>query len=79
LLAQLAAVGGALAGSPGPTVQTLAWRDRALDLQMTASSTDAFARFAQAIAARGLAADVASTQPTDQGVQARVRIHAGAT
>jgi len=77
LLAQLAAVGGALAGSPGPTVQSLAWRDRALELQMTAASTDAFARFAQALAARGLAADVAATQPADQGVQARVRIQSG--
>ncbi|MGQ0428594.1 MAG: type II secretion system protein GspL [Gammaproteobacteria bacterium] len=77
LLAQLAAVGGALAGSPGPTVDSLGWRNRSLELQMTAASTDAFARFAQAIAARGLTANVASTLPTDRGVQAQVRISPG--
>ncbi|MGQ0384465.1 MAG: type II secretion system protein GspL [Gammaproteobacteria bacterium] len=77
LLAQLAAVGGALAGSPGPTVESLGWRDRSLELQMTAPDTDAFAGFAQAIAARGLSADVTSAMPTDKGVQAQVRIRSG--
>lgn len=76
LLAVLAAVGGALAGSPGPSVESLGWRDRALELQMAAPDTDSFARFSQAIAARGLAADVASAMPTDKGVQAQVRVSA---
>jgi type II secretion system protein L len=76
LLAVLAAVGGALAGGPGPTVESLGWRDRALELQMAAPNSESFARFSQAIAARGLAADVASTLPTDKGIQAQVRISA---
>ncbi len=78
LLAQLAAVGGALAGAPGPAVESLGWRDRALELQITAPDTDALTRFAQALGARGLAADVASTTRDEQGVQARIRIAAGA-
>ncbi len=77
LLAQLAAVGGALAGAPGPTVESLGWRDKSLELQLLAPNTDALARFAQAISARGLSADVASTTPGEKGVQARVRIAAG--
>jgi general secretion pathway protein L len=76
LLAVLAAVGGALAGSPGPSVESLGWRDRSLELQMAAPNTDSFARFSQAITARGLAADVASAVPTDRGVQAQVRVSA---
>jgi type II secretory pathway component PulL len=76
LLAVLAAVGGALAGSPGPSVESLGWRDRSLELQMAAPNTDSFARFSQAITARGLAADVASAVPTDKGVQAQVRVSA---
>lgn len=77
LLAQLAAVGGALAGAPGPTVESLGWRDRSLELQMLAPNTDALTRFAQALNARGLTADVASTTPSEKGVQAQVRIAVG--
>lgn len=77
LLAQLAAVGGALAGAPGPTVESLGWRDRSLELQMQAPNTDALTRFAQALNARGLTADVASTAPSEAGVQAQVRIAVG--
>lgn len=76
LLAVLAAVGGALAGAPGSTVESLGWRDRSLELQLAAPNTDAFARFSQAMAARGLGADVASALPTDKGVLAQVRIRA---
>ncbi len=78
LLAQLAAVGGALAGAPGPTVESLGWRERSLELQLQAPDTEALARFAQALTARGLSADVASTTPVEQGVQAQIRIAAGA-
>lgn len=77
LLAQLAAVGGALAGAPGPTIESLGWRDRSLELQMLAPNTDALRRFAQALSARGLTADVASTTPAENGVQAQVRIATG--
>jgi len=77
LLAQLAAVGGALAGAPGPRLESLGWRDRSLELQMLAPNTDSIARFAQGITARGLTADVASTTNSEKGVQAQVRIAAG--
>jgi len=77
LLAQLAAVGGALAGSPGPTLESLGWRDRSLELQMVAPNTDSLTRFAQALNARGLSADVASTTQGEKGIQAQVRIATG--
>ena len=78
LLAQLAAVGGALAGSPGPRVESLGWRDHALELGLVAPDTDSIARFAQGIAERGLAADVASTSQAEEGIRAQVRIGAEA-
>ncbi len=77
LLAQLAAVGGALAGAPGPTVESLGWRDRSLELHLVAANQEAIARFAQAVNQRGLTADVASTAPGDKGIEAQVRIGAG--
>jgi general secretion pathway protein L len=77
LLAQLAAVGGALAGAPGPRLESLGWRDRTLELRIVAADTDSIARFAQGINARGLNADVASTSNSEEGVQAQLRIAAG--
>ena len=78
LLAQLAAVGGALAGAPGPKLESLGWRERTLELQIVAANTDAIARFSQGINARGLSADVASTTNSDKGIEAQVKISAGA-
>ncbi len=78
LLAQLAAVGGALARAPGPRLESLGWRDRSLELEVVAPDTDTIARFTQGISERGLTADVSSTNNSEQGVQAKVRIGAGA-
>lgn len=78
LLTQLAAVGGALAGAPGPKLDSFNWRDHALDLSLNAPNTDSIARFAQGIGERGLTADVTSTSNNEQGIQAKVRIAAGA-
>jgi general secretion pathway protein L len=77
LLAQLSAVGGALAGAPGPKLESFDWRDRALDLSLLAPDTDSIARFAQGISERGLAADVTSTTNDERGIQAKVRVAAG--
>lgn len=79
LLARLAAVGGAMTGVPGPTIAALGWRDRSLELQLIAPDTDAIARFSQALTARGLSADVASTTPGDRGIEARINITMGPT
>lgn len=77
LLAQLVAVGGALAGAPGPKLESFSWRDHALDLSLLAPNTDSIARFAQGVGERGLAADVTSTNSNEQGIQAKVRVAAG--
>ena len=42
-----------------------------------APNTDAIARFAQGVNARGLRADVASTTSSDKGIEARVLVGAG--
>ncbi len=77
-LTQLAAVAGALAAAPGPKLESLGWRERSLELQLVAPTTDSIARFAQGINQRGLSADVASTTNSEKGVEAQVRIAAGA-
>ena len=76
-LAQLAAVGGALAGAPGPQLESLGFRERTLELELVAPNTDAIARFTQGIGQRGLTADVASTSNNEKGIVAKVHIAAG--
>jgi len=77
LLVRLAAVGGAMGGASGPTIESLGWRNGSLQLQMIAADTDALARFAQALTARGLTADVESTTPGEKGVSAQINITTG--
>ncbi|MBF8293246.1 MAG: Type secretion system protein [Steroidobacteraceae bacterium] len=77
LLARLAAVGGAMSGATGPTIESLGWRNGSLQLQMIAADTEVFARFAQALTARGLTADVESTTPGDKGVSAQINVTTG--
>jgi general secretion pathway protein L len=77
-LARLAGVAGALAGAPGPQLKSLGWRERTLELQVVAPDTDAIGRLAQGMSQRGLEADVASTTNSDEGVEAQLRVAAGA-
>jgi general secretion pathway protein L len=77
LLARLAAVGGAMSGASGPTIESFGWRDGSLQLHMIAADTNALARFAQALTARGLTADVESTTPGEKGVSARINVTMG--
>ena len=77
LLARLAAVGGAMSGTTGPTLESLGWRDSSLQLHMIAADTDTLARFAQALTARGLTADVESTTPGENGVSAQINVTTG--
>jgi general secretion pathway protein L len=77
LLASLAAVGGAMSGATGPTLESLGWRNGSLQLHMIAADTDALARFAQALTARGLTADVESTTPGEKGVSAQINVTTG--
>jgi type II secretion system protein L len=77
LLARLAAVGGAMSGVTGPTLESLGWRDSSLQLHMIAADTDTLARFAQALTARGLTADVESTTPGENGVSAQINVTTG--
>lgn len=77
LLAQLAAVAGALANAPGPKFQSLGWREHALELQVSAPTTDVVARFVQGVNERGLKADVSSTTNGEDGIEANLVVAAG--
>lgn len=77
LLGQLAAVAGALAGVPGPKLDSLGWRDRSLELQVSAPNTEVIARLVQGINERGLTADVASTTNGENGIEAKLVVAAG--
>lgn len=77
LLARLAVVGGAMGGTAAPTLESLGWRDGSLQLQMVAADTDALARFAQALTARGLNAEVESTTSNEKGISAQINVTTG--
>ncbi len=77
LLARLAVVGGAMGGTTAPTLESLGWRNGSLQLQMVAADTDALARFAQALTARGLNADVESTTSSEKGISAQINVTTG--
>lgn len=77
LLARLAVVGGAMGGTAAPTLESLGWRDGSLQLQMVAADTDTLARFAQALTARGLNAEVESTTSNEKGISAQINVTAG--
>ena len=66
-----------MSGATGPTIESLGWRNGSLQLQMIAADTDALARFAQALTARGLTADVESTTPGEKGVSAQINVTTG--
>ncbi len=77
LLARLAVVGGAMGGTTAPTLESLGWRNGSLQLQMVAADTDALARFAQALTARGLNAEVESTTSNEKGISAQINVTTG--
>jgi general secretion pathway protein L len=77
LLPRLAAVGGALASVPGPRLETLGWRDRVLDLQLVAADTALLGRFAEALGAQGLRAEVRSTTPQADAILGQIAVAGG--
>jgi general secretion pathway protein L len=77
LLGQLSVVAGAMAAAPGPKLQSLGWRDHALELHVTAPSTDVVARLVEGVNAGGLVADVASTTNGEEGIEAKLQVSAG--
>jgi general secretion pathway protein L len=59
---------------PGVRIQSLGWRDRRLDVRISAPSGEALAALKQAAGQRGLLFDVQSTLPREGGVDGLVSV-----
>jgi type II secretion system protein L len=80
LLAALGAVTQARANVPGVTVQSLSFREGALDLRMGAPDAETLDRLSQALRTAGWQADLTSGGATEQGYEGRLQLRArGAT
>jgi general secretion pathway protein L len=80
LLGRLDAVAQAFGSVSGVQLRSLGWRNRMLDLRISAPASDTLTELARAVGQRGLSFDVQSTVPREGGVDGLVSIRsAGAT
>ena len=74
LLGRLDALAQSLAGVQGVQVRSLGWRDRMLDLRLSAPDGTTLTELARSMGQRGLGFDVQSTIPREGGVEGLVSI-----
>lgn len=74
LLGRLDSFAQAMAGTSGVRIRSLGWRDRMLDLRISAPSSEVLSQLSRAAGQRGLSFDLQSTIPSDSGVDGLVSI-----
>lgn len=70
----LEVLSGALAASPKTRIDSLSYREQALDLRVTAPSLTALSELSQLMGKQGLTADIQSSQPVEGGVDAHLQV-----
>jgi len=74
-LRTLEALSGALAATPKTKIDSLSYREQALDMRVTAPSLAALSQLSQLVAKQGLTAEIQSSSPVDGGVEAHMQLH----
>jgi len=74
-LRSLEALSGALAATSKTTIDSLSYREQALDMKVTAPSLAALSQLSQLVAKQGLIAEIQSSTPVDGGVEAHMQVH----
>jgi general secretion pathway protein L len=74
-LRTLEALSGALAATPKTKIDSLGYREQALDMKVTAPSLAALSQLSQLVAKQGLTAEIQSSTPVDGGVEAHMQVH----
>jgi general secretion pathway protein L len=64
----------AISTAPSTRINSLAYREQALDLRVTAPSLTALAQISQQVSKQGLTADIQSSQPVEGGVDAHLQV-----
>jgi general secretion pathway protein L len=73
-LRTLYALGTALAQTPNTKIDSMSYREQALDMKVTAPNLAALSQLSQIVGKEGLTADIQSSTPTDGGVEAHMQV-----
>jgi type II secretory pathway component PulL len=74
LLGRLDTLAPVFTSVPGARIKSLGWRERKLDMRISAPSGDVLAELSRAAVQQGLSFDVQSTLPSEGGVEGLVAI-----
>jgi general secretion pathway protein L len=70
----LQTLSGALAAVPKTTINSLGYREQSLDLTLNAPNLDALSLLSQTVAKQGLTAEIQSSTPVAQGIEAHMQV-----
>jgi general secretion pathway protein L len=68
------AIGGALGAGPQLTIEALNFHDQTLDMRLSAANVDALSSLTQAVSRQGFTAEIQSSTPTGDRVEAHVQL-----
>jgi hypothetical protein len=69
----LQVLGGAMAASPKATIESMSYRERSLDIKVTAPDLAALSKISQFVGKQGLTGEIQSSTPTAAGIQANMQ------
>ncbi|MGA2398777.1 MAG: type II secretion system protein GspL [Steroidobacteraceae bacterium] len=72
----LEVLSGAMSAATKTRIDSLSYREQALDLRVTAPSLAALSQLSQQVTKQGLTADIQSSQPVEGGVDAHLQVRA---
>jgi general secretion pathway protein L len=73
-LRTLQALSGAVTATPKTNIDTLSYREQALDMKVTAPSVAALSQLSQLVSKQGLTAEIQSSTPAGSGVEAHMQV-----
>jgi hypothetical protein len=73
-LRTLQTLSGALAMAPKTSIDALSYREKSLDMKVTAPSLAVLSQLTQYVGKQGLTAEIQSSTPTAAGVEAHMQI-----
>ena len=73
-LRALEVLSGAMTSAPNTRIDSLSYREQALDLRVTAPSLTTLSQLSQQVSKQGLTADIQSSQPVQGGIDAHLQV-----
>jgi hypothetical protein len=73
-LRTLQTLSGALSATPNSMLDSLSYREEALDLKITAPSLGELSQLSQIVGRQGLTAEIQSSTPAGSGVEAHMQV-----